>query len=191
MQCHLAKVDHGSRVWRRPGAAAGKASVSAGGDRKIQSGDGGQVAAHLLVLPRAEQLRYLLFDLAHRRLAGCGRRAAFPGEVDALGPAVGGVLVPFQVSLRDEVVDELAHRLGCHAGAGGDVGEAKAVLDGEHLHRVAVGGTQVAGAGLRDAAVNGGGQDVVRRSQQGGRRRIWTGHGLTPHEGILIIRVPS
>jgi hypothetical protein len=38
--------------------------VSAGGDRRILFGDGCQVAAHLLVLPGAEQLRYLVFDLA-------------------------------------------------------------------------------------------------------------------------------
>ena len=57
-------------------AAGALARVSAAARREIQFGDGRQVAAHLLVLLHAEQLRYFLFDLAHRRFAGCDRGAA-------------------------------------------------------------------------------------------------------------------
>src|SRR5262249_47230693 len=95
--------------------------------------------------------------------------------------------------LGDEVVDELAHGRGGQAGLGGDVGEAQAVVDGEHLQRVAVGGTQPGAGGLGDVPVDGGGQGVVGGAQQGGggRAGVGCGHDLTPYEGYLIIRIPS
>ena len=105
---------------------------------------------------RPEGCLELLFGRVGGGVAGVGGLAARAGEVDALGAAVGGVLLAPQVALGYQVVDELAHRLRGHAGLGGDVGEAQPVLDGEHLQGVAVGRAQAGAGGLFDVPVDGG-----------------------------------
>ena len=81
-----------------PPAAQPSRACKAPGDAEagsqVELGDGRQVVPQLLVLAWPECRLDLFFGLADGDLAGFGCLAAFVGEVDALGPAVGGVLQP-------------------------------------------------------------------------------------------------
>jgi|GEM_PF-5708235 len=130
----------------------------------------------------AQPVTKLALLLANRNARYVGGGLSTSSEEDGLRPAIRGVRPPLHVATSLELIDELSHRLGGHAGPIGQRGDPEPILVDELFHHIAVGRSKVGETSRDDRTTDVPTQFGVCRLEKpgGGSFSIrHSGHALT------------